>query len=62
MEKTVNIKGNNPIDLNNRIKAVETINSMSATEVKNLKTLIDSGKARSYLSSDTKFMMLKPMI
>lgn len=56
---TLQIKGSNAIDEQERVKALETVNKLSTAELKRLASLAESEKARSYLSNSIKFQVLK---
>lgn len=59
MEQPINVKGNNPIDLKQRVEAINVVNGLTTHQLKNLVSLADSEKAKAYLSDDKKMSKLK---
>lgn len=59
MEKQITVKGTNPIDLMQRVKAIETINGLTTQQLNNLTSLASSSKAIAHLSDDSKMKKLK---
>ncbi|MEM1339829.1 MAG: hypothetical protein AAGF96_18860 [Bacteroidota bacterium] len=55
-------KSSSPMADLNRQQCLELVNELTDTQVSNLLKLVQSDKAKSYLSSRTKFMVLKPFI
>ncbi|WP_130735510.1 hypothetical protein [Flavobacterium sp. J27] len=55
----VTVKGKNSIDEIKRVKSIEKLNILSTDELERLTSLSDNKKAREYLSSPTKFAILK---
>ncbi|WP_338731766.1 hypothetical protein [Mangrovimonas cancribranchiae] len=58
METTVIVTASNPIELQQKLKAIEAVKNLSGKECSNLTKLANSDKARGYLKSDTKFGIL----
>ncbi|MCO6162592.1 hypothetical protein [Flavobacterium sp. NRK F7] len=56
------ITGKNSIDELKRVKAIEKLKALSTEELERLTSLSDNSKARAYLSSATKFTMLKTFL
>ncbi len=51
-----------PMADSNRLTCLELVNELEDMQITHLLKLVKSEKARSYLSSGTKFMMLKPFL
>lgn len=62
MNKQITIQGKDGIDLMEREKALEKVQSLSTQELKNLASLAESDKARKYLSDPIKFKTLKTFL
>ena len=58
----VTITGKNSIDEIKRVKSIEKLNVLSTDELDRLTSLSDNQKAREYLSSPTKFALLKKFL
>jgi hypothetical protein len=58
----VTVKPVNPIVDQKRKECMEAVNGLSPTAVKNLKELIKSAKALTYLDSNIKFIGLKAFL
>ncbi|WP_291866655.1 hypothetical protein [Maribacter sp.] len=61
-QQTVTVKETSPMVDFKRKNCMETINTLTDTELKNLETLLKSAKARGYLGNNLKFMKLKIFI
>lgn len=53
---------NSPMAAMNRNKIFQIVDALDETELANLNKLLQSPKARGYLSSNIKFLMLKSFI
>lgn len=62
MSTTVNITGNSQIDELKRKQAVEKVLELTTDELVRLASLKDNAKARTYLSSSSKFAILKTFL
>ena len=58
----VTVSANSEIELLNRKKTIDKVNELSTDQLKRLLHLVESPKAKDYLSSDLKFAFLKKFL
>lgn len=61
-QSNITVSANSEIELLNRKKVIEKINDLPTDQLKRILQLIESPKAKDYLSSDIKFAFLKKFL